>query len=415
MKNKRKCFYLLPALFICFACNNNNEQEQSTTDSLSNGTYAYDAEFLKKNTRNVIELENAEGNAKILLSADYQGRVMTSTATGDTGTSYGWINYDLVASHEKKKQFNAVGGEERFWMGPEGGQYSIYFKAGDSFNIAHWQVPPIIDTITYDVKQTDKSQALFTKKTLLTNYSETDFDITIERKISLLNKEEITKKLQTEIPANVNFVGYETENSIINSGTSDWKKENGLLSIWLLGMFTPTPQTVVIIPFHPRKDARSYITDNYFGDIPAERLQIKDSVLFFICDGKYRSKIGLSPLISKPIAGSFDFNNNVLTIVIPEIDKNGLYVNSKWEIQKEPYKGDVINSYNDGPLQDGSQLGHFYEIESSSPAKELKKGERLEYRQVTCHLQGDYNTLSQIAKQLLSADLDEIRKIISNR
>jgi hypothetical protein len=183
-----------------------------------------------------------------------------------------------------------------------------------------------------------------------------------------------------------------------------------LLSIWLLGMFTPTPQTVVIIPFHPRADARSFITDDYFGKIPSDRLQVRDSVLFFTCDGKYRSKIGLSPMIAKPLAASFDFKNNILTLIIPAIDKNALYVNSKWEIQKEPYKGDVINSYNDGPLADGSQLGPFYEVESSSSTKELKMGGKLEYSEVTCHLQGDYNLLRQFARQLLGVDLDEIKK-----
>jgi hypothetical protein len=408
----QKQFYGLGLLFFCIACNNNSDQHQTATDSSTNarGSYAYDVEFLKKHTQRTVELRNEEGNAKILLSADYQGRVMTSTATGDSGTSYGWINYNLIASGERKKQFNAVGGEERFWIGPEGGQYSIYFKAGDSFNIAHWQVPPIIDTVSYDVKQSDKTQAVFTKKASLINYTGTRFDITIERKITLLNKEQVSGRLKTEIPANINFVAYQTENTITNSGDNNWKKENGLLSVWLLGMFTPTSQTIVIIPFHPQKDARSFITDNYFGEIPAERLQVKDSVLFFTCDGKYRSKIGLSPLIAKAIAASFDFKNNVLTLVIPSIDKQGMYVNSKWEIQKEPYKGDVINSYNDGPLQDGSQLGPFYEIESSSPAKELKKGEQLEYRQVTCHLQGDYKSLRQFAKQLLSVDLDEIKR-----
>jgi len=411
MNNKRKYFYLLTVLFYCIACSNNDNQKKSKIESSTmKGTYVYDAEFLKKQTRQVIELENEEGNARILLSADYQGRVMTSTAMGDSGTSYGWINYNLIASGKKRKQFNPVGGEERFWIGPEGGQYSIYFKQGDSFNIAHWQVPATIDSIAYDVKEESKSQAVFTKKASLINYSGSRFDVTIERKISLLSKNQVGERLKTGIPANINIVGYETKSSITNSGTSDWKKENGLLSIWLLGMFTPTPQTVVIIPFHPQKNPRSYITDDYFGEIPAERLKIKDSVLFFTCDGTLRSKIGLSPVIAKPMAGSFDFKKNVLTIVIPEIDKAGLYVNSKWEIQQEPYKGDVINSYNDGPLQDGSQLGPFYEIESSSPAKELKKGERQEYSQVTCHLEGDYNALRQIAKQLLSVDLNEIKR-----
>ena len=408
MNNKVKCFFFLTLLFFCIACNNNGDtKKQLATDSLIKGTYAYDANFLKKHTGKIIELKSEEGNAKVLLSADYQGRVMTSTATGDSGTSYGWINYDLIASREKKKQFNPVGGEERFWMGPEGGQYSIYFKGKDSFAINNWQVPAIIDTITYDVIEANSKQAVFSKRASLTNYSGTTFDITIERKISLLDKNEIESNLKSSFPDNIHFVGYETENSITNSGNSDWTKEKGLLSVWLLGMFTPTRQTKVIIPFYPQKDARSYITDNYFGEIPAERLQVIDSVLFFTCDGKLRSKIGLSPLIAKPIAGSFDFTNNVLTIVVPEIDKDGLYVNSKWEIQKEPYKGDVINSYNDGPLEDGSQLGPFYEIESSSVAKELKKGEKQEYRQTTCHFQGDYNALRQLAKELLGVDLNE--------
>ena len=412
MSLTRSCLFFVSLPFFCIACNNSSHQRTKAKEDSSRSTghtYAYDADFLTNHTKELVELQNAEG-AKILLSADYQGRVMTSTAMGDSGTSYGWINYGLISSGEKKKQFNAVGGENRFWIGPEGGQYSIYFNPGDSFNITHWQVPPIIDTVSYDVMQANQWQAVFAKKAAFTNYSGTRFEISIERKISLLDKNRVRELLKTEIPANINLVGYETENSITNSGAEDWKKEKGLLSIWLLGMFTPTAQTVVIIPFHPQKNARSFITDNYFGEVPKDRLQVKDSVLFFTCDGKYRSKIGLSPTIAKPLAASFDFKNNVLTLLIPTIDKQGMYVNSKWEIQKEPYKGDVINSYNDGPLQDGSQLGPFYEVESSSPAKKLKKGEKLEYSQVTCHLQGDYNSLRQLAKKLLSVDLDEIKR-----
>ena len=49
------------------------------------------------------------------------------------------------------------------------------------------------------------------------------------------------------------------------------------------------------------------------------------------------------------------------------------YVNSMWEMQKEPYKGDVINSYNDGPPAPGKPpLGPFYELETSSPALSLQ-------------------------------------------
>src|SRR5258705_11475063 len=183
-------------------------------------------------------------------------------------------------------------------------------------------------------------------------------------------------------------------------------KEKALLSVWLVGMFTPGPETKVIIPFRPIPNAKNYITSDYFGKIPPERLQVTDSILYFTCDGKFRSKIGLSPLIAKPIAGAFDFKKNILTIVIPQIDEKGAYVNSKWELQKEPYKGDVINSYNDGPLADGTQMGPFLEIESSSAAMALKKSGKGIYRQTTCHFQGDYTALQSLAKQLLGVDLD---------
>lgn len=406
----RSLFFSTVVFFM--ACNNASDKQAPVADSITakKGTYAYDADFLKKHAKGIVELTSSDGNAKVLLSAGYQGRVMTSTATGDSGASYGWLKYDLIAAAEKAKQFNPVGGEERFWMGPEGGQYSIYFKAKDSFAFANWQVPAIIDTITYDIVSSDKSQAVFAKKATIVNYSGTQFDLEIERKISLLDKALTEEKIKTTVPAGIKFAAYETDNKIKNTGTADWSKDKGLLSIWLLGMFTPSPKTVVIIPFHPSAKSRSHITDNYFGAIPADRLQVKDSVLYFTCDGKYRSKIGLSPLIAKPIAASFDFKKNILTVVIPQVDKNASYVNSKWEIQKEPYKGDVINSYNDGPLADGSQMGPFYEIESSSPALQLKKGETGSYKQTTCHFEGDYNSLKQLAQQLLGVNLDEIKR-----
>ncbi len=398
-------------LSILFACNNSskkNTADAKVSTGVAKGSYAYDAAFLNAHTQKVIELSNGQG-AKVLLSADYQGRVMTSTATGDTGISFGWLKYDLIEAKQKKAQFNPVGGEERFWLGPEGGQYSLYFKPGDSFNISKWQVPAIIDTIAYTVANADESQATFTKTATLKNYSGNNFDINIERTVSLLTKEQIAEKIGIALPANVNFVGFETSNNITNTGAADWRKDKGLLSIWLLGMFTPSPETVVIIPFRPVPNAPSYITNNYFGDIPAERLKIKDSVLYFKCDGKFRSKIGLSPTIAKSIAASFDFEKNVLTIIIPEVHRNSSYVNSKWEIQQQPYKGDVINSYNDGPLEDGSQMGPFYEIESSSPALQLKKGETGKYKQTTCHLMGDYLTLKKVALELLSVDLNKVK------
>lgn len=404
-------FATIVMVISCLSCNENTPVKQKTTDVDAlpqKGTYGYDVLFLKKYQPSIIELISEDGRGKLLVSPGYQGRVMTSTADGDSGTSFGWINYPLIASGEKRKQFNPVGGEERFWLGPEGGQFSLYFKRGDSFNITSWQVPALIDTVSYHSEKKNSKEVVFTHQASLVNFSGTPFELSIERKILILEKKELETIFHIDVPAGINSIGYASENSIQNTGTSNWEKEKGLLSIWLLGMFTPSGRTVVIIPFHPQQDAKKFITDDYFGKIPQGRLMIKDSVLFFTCDGKMRSKIGLSPAIAKPIAGSYDFNNKVLTILSMPVKKEGLYVNSKWELQQQPFKGDVVNAYNDGPLKDGSQLGPFYELESSSNTVELKKGEKLQYRQVTCHFQGDEKSLRKLAMQLLSIDLDDL-------
>jgi len=121
MKRLFNLLHWISLLCLCVACNNPAETKTTAaTDSTkvpAKGQYGYDAAFLKKNTRHVLELQDESGQSKVLLSADYQGRVMTSTAAGDSGSSFGWINYKLIESGEKKQHINPVGGEERFWMG----------------------------------------------------------------------------------------------------------------------------------------------------------------------------------------------------------------------------------------------------------------------------------------------------------
>jgi hypothetical protein len=86
------------------------------------------------------------------------------------------------------------------------------------------------------------------------------------------------------------------------------------------------------------------------------------------------------------------------------------YVNSMWEVQREPFKGDVINSYNDGPPAPGKPpLGPFYELETSSPALSLSPNEQHTHVHRTFHLMGPEGDLDRIARATLGAGLDEIR------
>ena len=402
--NKLILFFTLISCATLFSCHNKKQTNQTTNlMEFNKGTFGYDLHFLKKHESGLVVLGNE--NSKVILSPKYQGRVMTSTATGDSGISYGWINHELIASGKLTPHMNAFGGEERFWIGPEGGQYSVYFKKGAKFDIANWQTPAFIDTEPYQLIENQANKAIFTKDFEVENYSGTKFKVSLNREISLLNETQAEKQLKLSLK-DVKWVGYQTVNDIKNTGDSDWDKSKGVLSIWLLGMMNASAKNTIIIPFQSGK--ANQINDAYFGKISADRLIKKDSVLFFKADADSRGKIGIPPIAVKNIAGSYDAEHKVFTIL--QFDYNGEkdFVNSMWEIQKHPYKGDVLNAYNDGKNSEGTQMGAFYELESSSPAVELKRNQTLRHTQRTFHFEGTKSQMDAICQQLLGVSLSDL-------
>ena len=385
----------------------------SVADTGSDRSFGKDVRFLRSHVE-LIVLAGDDGQAQVAVVPAYQGRVMTSTATGDNGTSYGWIHYDQVEEGvDANTQINVFGGEERFWLGPEGGQFSIFFPAGAKFEFSKWQTPAIIDTVAYDITNQTRRSVSFRHEGHLTNYSGTKFQIRIDREVELLSN---TKSLEID-DVDANWVGYRTLNRLTNTGENAWTKETGLLSIWLLGMYKHGPETTVVIPFKqgPASEWGPIVNDAYFGEVPDDRLKIEGGVLYFAADGKYRSKIGLSPSRATPICGSYDAGRGVLTIVTYNQPPGEVtdYVNSMWELQDEPFAGDVINAYNDGPPEPGANpLGPFYELETSSPALALQSGETGEHEQETYHFEGDKEALDRLSQQLLGVSLAEIEQAL---
>jgi len=371
------------------------------------GTYGYDSQFLGK-YQDVIELK--DGESAIAIVPAYQGRVMTSTCEGEQGFSFGWMNYELIESGETLEHINPLGGEERFWIGPEGGQFSVYFKTGTDFVFDNWYVPAPIDTEPFEMVAHNETTASFKKGMTLENYAGTIFNLEVLRDVTLLSGQRIDEYLNIS-SKNSSVVAYETSNTIINTGPATWEKESGLISIWILGMMTPSPGVTVVIPV---KDGASSelgpeVNDDYFGKIGDERLKIEDNKVFFRADGKSRGKIGIPPLRTARFMGSYDSQNQALTIVECLLPENRTdFVNSAWELQENPYGGDAFNSYNDGPLEDGSQMGPFYELESSSPALSLEPGESYTHLQRTYHFKGDLSSLDKIAIEVLKVSLKEI-------
>jgi hypothetical protein len=125
-----------------------------------------------------------------------------------------------------------------------------------------------------------------------------------------------------------------------------------------------------------------------------------------------RGKIGVSARRAKPILGSWDADRGILTIVqftLPADSARRPYVDSRWIDAASPYAGDAVNAYNDGPPSPGAApLGPFFELETSSPAAELKSGETLAHVSRTFHFTGERSSLDLLARAALGVRLEEI-------
>jgi hypothetical protein len=178
-------------------------------------------------------------------------------------------------------------------------------------------------------------------------------------------------------------------------------------------MFNPSERTTIIIPYKEGsvEELGPVVNDTYFGKVPGDRLKVQNGLIYFRGDGKYRSKIGLSPSRAMPLMGSYDEENKVLTIVFyTKPDGVSDYVNSLWELQDDPFAGDVANSYNDGPVN-GAAMGPFYELESSSPAAFLAAGESMTHVHTTIHMQGTEADLDQITQELFKVEIEKLKSI----
>lgn len=374
-------------------------------------TFGDDLAFLQQHSQ-VVVLQDEAGNAQVIVAPGYQGRVMTSTAEGSAGASFGWINRAFIAEGKRVPHMNVFGGEDRFWLGPEGGQYALYFAPGAPFEFDHWQVPEAIDWGGWAVSASARSEVRLHKDMQLRNHAGTTFSARVERTVRVLEPAAVGSALGLSLPADVAVVGYESQNVLHNTGTAPWVKDSGLLSIWILGMYNPSPATTIVIPFKPGSEAElgKVVNDAYFGKVPADRLKVAERVLFFRGDGQQRGKIGIPRPRALPLSGAYDAAGKVLTLVQYTLPQDAAdYVNSMWEQQSEPYAGDVVNSYNDGPPAPGKPpLGPFWELETSSKAAALAPGESLTHVHRTVHLTGSRAALDAIAKAALGVTLAEI-------
>lgn len=391
-------------------------------------TYADDVAFLRQHTE-VIELKNDGETGVVAVCPKWQGRVMTSTFEPKQGPSLGWVNRPFIEAGKNDKVFNNYGGAERFWLSPEAGQFALFFEPGKPQTLANWLTPVAMNEVEFksDVVLGAHASGGNTKRLRaemeLTNYAGSQLSLSIARDIRYAGREVFQEQFGPKAGKllaedGVKLVGFQSDSSV--SSKNSLTKAQGLVSIWTLGQFQPGPANVIILPYRagPASELGPVVTTRYFGEIPAERLRDLGNVLLFRGDAQYRSKVGLSPRRSRSLAAAMNFEAEVLTIVrvsAGPADSRNVYLNNLWDLpQQDPFQGDAINSYNDGPTAPGeASLGGFFELETLSSARELRgNGDELRHVNTTYHVQADLKTLDRIAQEILGVSLDEMRAFL---
>lgn len=371
-------------------------------------SFAEDLQFLQQHGN--VQLLTAPHGGQVAVSAKYQARVMTS-AVSEAGSSLGWVNRAPISSGKTGTPFDNYGGEDRFWLGPEGGQFSVFFPPGAPFDLDRWQTPPGFQEGTWDITAQSEAFVAFERRFSAKSRFGTDFEAAVERRVELLDAQAVTEALGIVPAPSLQWVAFQSQNRLSNVGPQAWSQRTGLVSIWSLGMFVPADDTWVIAPFE-RSAPGPIVSSDYFGQLPASRLKVdvERGVVLFLADGRYRSKIGLSQARSRPLAASYTRSEQRLTIIRYTVPKEPRpFVNSKWEEQAEPFAGDLFNSYNHGTLEPGKLADvRFYELESSSPGAELEPGESLQHEHQTFHFVGDEAALDAIATRTLGVSLSVI-------
>ncbi len=238
------------------------------------GSFGYDLHFLQLYD-SVIVLRN--GESRVVVSPKYQAKVFTSSASGEEGPGFGWIHYKAFDGPQDQ-HMNAYGGENRLWLGPEGGKFSLFFPPGAKMEFSNWKTPAAYDTESWDVTgHTDVSVDL-KKDMSLVNYAGSHLRLSINRSIIIMDRDSIDSLLSLSSDTAVLAVGYRTVNTLTNTGTEQWTETTGMPCLWLLDMFNPSPSTVIVLPY--AGDTTKPATTDYFGEIPADRIKYDQNIIF---------------------------------------------------------------------------------------------------------------------------------------
>lgn len=368
------------------------------------------AELLRAASNDAYVLEGRRKGKQVLVCPSLAGRVMGTTYNGESGEAGGFI--DAKAFRDGINDiWDNWGGEERYWLCPEGGQFGLMFKGKESC-FDNYSVQDGINNQKYkvvDVAKTGESLTMAADFEML-NGAGTRFEVNSARRITALD----ACPYAMGAGADVDFVGFQSESTITNTGDMPWNKETGALAHWHLGQFLPGPRVIVIIPFRQGSISDPPIREDYFKDfcidgrMSPNRYWTKDGFVLFKADGKVRTKIGQNRSRAMGILGSYNLDNDEMVIIDYDFYPNLEYASSYWYEQAEPFNGDVISFSAEGPRAPGELDGRCYELESMSPAMLLSPGQSFTFRTRTMHIKGPRTAMAKICRSQFGVEVSTL-------
>ncbi|MDU0355869.1 DUF6786 family protein [Paraglaciecola aquimarina] len=286
----------------------------------------------------------------------------------------------------------------------------MFYPVGKAINNENWRVPPALNAKNYDVISANPETVHFRTNLALVNYQNSHFSVQLDRTITLLSPQQISRQLSIELPTSVNQVAYRSHTSLTNLG-EDWRPEKGLITLWSMAMLQGTDDSVSMFVIAPEQGP----VQSYLYPLYADRLISRNHLVFFKTDGKYRSKIGIPADISGDLILSYSPSLAKLTVLKITIDQDGRYPISLEKLYTKQAKGDVTNAYNHGNM-DGSLLAKsaFYELESAAPMLALKTNQSVSHTQQVFHFVGNSKQLDAISQQLVGINVSDTNTLFKS-
>ncbi len=372
--------------------------------------YDEDRAFLREHTT-VHELRS--GTGAVLVCPELQGRVMTS-ATRLDGPGLGFVNRPVVAHPDPDAAFVNFGGVERFWLGPEGGPWALFFDADAPQDREHWRTPEDLQHGGFAVVARDDRRVAMERELSVTNALGTRFDARVRRIVEAPPRAAVAAALGDERALLLPWTAWRSTTTVTNVGAEPWTEDGGLVCTWMLGTYRAGERTWAILPFRPYpaegyEDAPPVLAD-YFGQVPPDRFRIGPDFAVLKADAGAVGKAGVLRSRARDRIGSYDPDTGVLTVVVfAPLEHAAPYLVEHWGWDVAPVpEGDVVNAYVHGGPEP------FYELETSSPALRLGPGESQAHVQLVVQVEARGEDLDRLLRTALGVDPAEYRALTAD-